>query len=168
MKKILTWFDEHIEEFLCVVLMSVMTIVIFVQVIMRYVFNNSLSWSEELARYIFIWMIYLGVSYGCKLQKHLKIDAALGLFPKSIRPIVRIIGDILFLIFAVYIVYTGFTYAAAQPTFNMHSTALKIPMEYIYSSTVVGYGLAIFRQVQAIIQHVKEFKQCEVLEVNKK
>ena len=158
MKKIFQWLDKYIEEALCVILMSSMTILIFIQVIMRYVFNNSLSWSEELARYLFIWLIYIGISYGCKMQKHLKIDAALYIFPKKLRPYVRLIGDILFTIFAIYIVYTGWIYSMQQPKYHMHSPALKIPLEYIYMSTVIGYALSIYRQIQAIILHVKELK----------
>lgn len=54
MKKLIHWLDEYLEISLCVALMSVMTVVIFVQVVMRYVFHNSLTWSEEFARYCFI------------------------------------------------------------------------------------------------------------------
>ena len=64
MKKILKFLNDYLEETICIILMSVMTIIIFIQVIMRYVMHNSLSWSEELARYCFIWLIYIGaVSY---------------------------------------------------------------------------------------------------------
>ena len=50
--------DEHLEDILLVTLLSLMSLIIFVQVIMRYLMRNSLSWSEELARYLFIWSIY--------------------------------------------------------------------------------------------------------------
>lgn len=159
--KILKWLDDNIELYLCVFLMSFMTLLIFVQVVMRYVFNNSLSWSEELARYVFIWLIYIGISYGCKLRKHIKIDAALYLFPKKARPYVVLIGDLLFIVFAVYITYTGFNYAMAQIQYDMRSPALKIPFQYIYLSTVVGFGLAIIRQIQAVIYRVKCLKSGE-------
>lgn len=159
--KILKWLDENIELYLCVFLMSFMTLLIFVQVVMRYVFNNSLSWSEELARYVFIWLIYIGISYGCKLRKHIKIDAALYLFPKKIRPYVVVIGDILFIAFAVYITVTGFSYSMEQIKYNMRSPALKIPYQYIYMSTVVGFGLATIRQIQTIIYRVKCLKNGE-------
>lgn len=155
MKKILKWLDENAELYLCVFLMSFMTLLIFVQVVMRYVFNNSLSWSEELARYVFIWLIYIGISYGCKLRKHIKIDAALYLFPKKVRPYVVLIGDILFIAFALYITYTGFKYSIAQIQYDMRSPALKIPFQYIYMSTVVGFGLATIREIQTIIYRVK-------------
>lgn len=159
--KILKWLDENIELYICVFLMSFMTLLIFVQVVMRYVFNNSLSWSEELARYVFIWLIYIGISYGCKLRKHIKIDAALYLFPKKVRPYVVLIGDLLFIAFAIYITVTGFAYSMDQIQYNMRSPALKIPFQYIYMSTVVGFGLATIRQIQTIIYRVKCLKNGE-------
>ena len=54
MKKILKFLNDYLEETICIILMSIMTIIIFIQVIMRYVMHNSLSWSEELARYCFV------------------------------------------------------------------------------------------------------------------
>lgn len=164
MKKILKWLDDNLELYICVFLMSAMTLVTFVQVVMRKVFNNSLSWSEELARYIFIWLIYIGISYGCKLRKHIKIDAALNLFPKKARPYIVILGDILFIAFAVYIAYTGVTYSLSQMQYGMCSPALKIPMEYIYMSTVVGFGLAFIREIQTVIYRIKCIKNGEEFE----
>ena len=161
LKKILKWLDDNIELYICVFLMSFMTLLVFVQVVMRYVFNNSLSWSEELARYTFIWLIYIGIGYGCKLRKHIKIDAALYLFPKKARPYVVLLGDILFIAFAVYITYTGFFYSMEQIQFDMRSAALKIPYQYIYMSTVVGFGLATIREIQTIIYRVKCLKNGE-------
>ena len=59
--KVMKWFDEYAEISVCVVLMSTMTVLLAVQVFMRYVMGASLSWSEEIARYLFIWLIYLGI-----------------------------------------------------------------------------------------------------------
>ena len=89
---------------------------------------------------MFIWLIYLGISYGCKLRKHIKIDAALHLFPKKIQKYVVIIGDIFFFLFALYIVVTGFNYCVAQAAVGKASSALGIPFQYVYSATVVGFG----------------------------
>ena len=164
MKNILHWLDEYLEISICVVLMSVMTLVIFAQVVFRYALNNSLSWSEELARFIFIWLIYLGVSYGCKQMKHLKIDAALYLFPKKIRPIIMIIGDILFLVFAVYQCITGYKLMMVQIQFHKVSSALHCPMWVVNAAAVVGMGLAAFREIQVILYRIKTHKEGVILE----
>lgn len=159
--KILSWLDEKFEISIAVFLMSLMTILIFVQVVMRKVFSNSLSWSEELARYLFIWLIYLGISYGAKIRKHIKIDAGLKLFPKKMRPYIVIAGDIFFFLFAVYIIYTGYQYVLMQAAYNKMSPALGIPYKFVYAAPMVGFLLTSIRQIQIIVYRVKSFKSGE-------
>ena len=55
MKKVLQWLDENLEEVLLVIALAAMAVIMGIQVIARYIFGASLSWSEELTRYIFIW-----------------------------------------------------------------------------------------------------------------
>ena len=105
--KALRFLDENIEKMLCVIALALMSAVIVAQVFCRYVLNSSLSWSEELARYLFIWMIYIGISYGVKLDKHICVDAVYSFAPKSIKRYYAIIGYLLFLLFAVAMVYFG-------------------------------------------------------------
>lgn len=164
MKKVLNWLDENLEKSICIVLMFTMTIIIFIQVIMRYVFQNSLAWSEELARYLFVWLIYIGISYGCKLMKHIKIDAGLKLFPKKIRPYVVIIGEILVLGFALYIVVTGFELVGMQIKLHKTSPALGLPLQYVNAAPMVGFALAAIRQMQAIIYLVQKVKKGDLEE----
>lgn len=152
--KLLKKLDENLEMYICIVLMSVMTILIFLQVVMRYVFQNSLTWSEEMARYIFIWLVYFGISYGARIRKHIKIEAALRLFPKKVRPIIVIIGDILFLVFAIYIVYGGGILVLKQFKLGQLSPAMHIPMWFLYSAPVVGFLFTAVRQIQAIIYRI--------------
>ena len=148
MNKILHFLNEYLEETVCVVLMSVMTIIIFIQVVMRYLLHNSLSWSEELARYCFIWLIYIGIAYGCKLMKHIKIDAALKLFPEKIRPYIVILGELLVIVFATYIVITGVQLTYKQMLYGKVSPALGLPLQYINIAPAAGFFLVIIRQIQ--------------------
>ena len=161
---VLQWLNDNFEKTVCAILMIVMALTIFIQVVARYAFNSSLSWSEELARFIFVWLVYLGISYGCKQMKHLKIDAALYLFPKKIRPIVMIIGDCLFLVFAIYQCVTGFQLMMVQIQFHKVSSALHCPMWVVNAAAVVGMGLAAFREVQVILYRIKTHKEGVILE----
>lgn len=161
MKKVWNWLDENLESVLCVVMMSVMTILIFVQVVMRYVFGNSLSWSEELARYCFIWLIYLGTSYGCRHMQHIKIDAALLVFPKKVRPYIVILGDLCVLAFAVYILITGIKLTELQILYDKKSPAMEISMICVNLAPVVGFALVILRQVQVIWKRIAQLGKGE-------
>lgn len=154
MKKIIHWLDEYLEITLCAALMSVMTLVIFIQVVMRYVFQNSLTWSEELARFCFIWLIYLGISYGCKIMKHIKIDAALKMFSPKMQPYIVISGELCVLVFAIYIVITGWELTLFQAALRKTSPALGLPLQYVNGAPVVGFFLAAVRTIQTIYHRV--------------
>ena len=158
MKKAIKWLDDYLEVSLGVVLMSLMTLIIFIQVIARYVLRSSLSWSEELARYLFIWIIYLGISYGCKLMKHIKIDACMSLFPKKARPYVELIGILIFLAFAVYVAVTGFNLTMKQIPLNRKSPAMGLPMQYVYAAPAAGMALSAIRLVQAVFGQIKKIR----------
>lgn len=161
MKKVVKWLNEYLEEILCVILMSIMTVIIFVQVVMRYVFHNSLAWSEELARYCFIWLVYLGISYGCKIMKHIKIDAALKIFPEKIRPYIVILGDLCVLTFSIYIVLTGCQFLIFQSSMGKVSPALQIPVQYVSAAPMVGFAFAVVRTIQTIIYRVNKLNKGE-------
>lgn len=77
------FLNEHLEACFIVPLMFLMSIIIFVQVVMRYVFHSSLTWSEEMARYLFVWLVYFSVAYTAKKEAHIRIDAAINIYPKK-------------------------------------------------------------------------------------
>jgi len=154
--KVLQWLDLNAEITINIFLMSFMVIILFIQVIMRRVFNNSLFWSEELARYMFIWLVYLGISHGARLRKHIKIDASLKLLPVKARPYMEILGDVLFLSFAVFVVFTAYRWVSLQLMLGQRSAALGIPMWVIFSAPMVGFTLTAVRQIQSVFFRIRE------------
>ena len=156
--KIFRLLDEYLEMGIGVFLILTISVVLSIQVFMRYVMGSSLSWSEELARYLFIWLIYIGISYGAKVMRHIKIDAGLFLFPKKLRPYVVIIGDILFLIFSITVVIYSTKLIQRQLMIGQTSPAMSIPMAYVYAAPAVGFALTAFRQIQTLIFRFKGLK----------
>lgn len=153
--KALRFLDENIEKMLCVIALALMSAVIVAQVFCRYVLNSSLSWSEELARYLFIWMIYIGISYGVKLDKHICVDAVYSFAPKSIKRYYAIVSYLLFLLFAVAMVYYGILVVGMQISSGQVSPAIGVPMQYVYAAPVVGFVLTAIRLVQKVIEAIK-------------
>ena len=76
MKKILHYLDEYLEEFLMVIFLIAMTLIMGIQVFSRYILGMSLSWSEEITRYLFIWSAFLSVSLCTRKCISIKIDQA--------------------------------------------------------------------------------------------
>lgn len=161
--KIIRWFDRHIEELLLTIFTAIMVAVIFVQVVMRQL-DNSLSWSEELARYCFIWLVYIGISYGVKKQRHIKVDVLLVILTQKWKVILNILSTVLFIVFAIFVVYYGYDIATKLLAFGQKSPALHIPMGLVYMATPVGMGLTIIRLIQNLITYFKVLLGKEVLE----
>jgi TRAP-type C4-dicarboxylate transport system permease small subunit len=155
--KIIQWLDKHIEEVLLILFSSVMVAVIFLQVVMRQ-FDASLSWSEELARYSFIWLVYIGISYGVKKQRHIKVDVILLLLKEKGQIIVTILANLLFIAFALFVIRYGFDIANQLLQFGQKSPANQIPMGLIYMATPVGMGLTLIRLIQNLISNVKALR----------
>lgn len=155
--KILKWLDRHIEEVLLVFFSAVMVAVIFLQVVMRQL-DSSLSWSEELARYCFIWLVYIGISYGVKKDRHIKVDVALLLLKEKGKIILTIISNLLFIVFAVFVIRYGFDIASQLLNFGQKSPANQIPMGLVYMATPIGMGLTLIRLIQNLIKHIKALR----------
>jgi TRAP-type C4-dicarboxylate transport system permease small subunit len=156
--KVLKWLDENLESTLLVILSVLTVVVIFVQVFMRYVLGSSLVWSEELARYAFIWLIYIGVSYGVKRQAHISVDALSMVLNRTGKFILEFAANIAFLAFAVILTYFGYKVAIEVTRL---SPAMGIPLMWVYLAPTVGFLLTTFRVLQRMSLQVKTFRTGE-------
>lgn len=132
--------------------LAIMVIVIFSQVVMRYVFNNSLSWSEELARYLFVWFSWMGVSAGLKDNEHLRVEfLAMALKKRGLvktNEILSIIVALIWLATTAIVAYYGVIVVASQASLAVVTPAMRFPVWLGYlaipaCSTVVGIRLII-------------------------
>ena len=147
----LKFLDEHFEAIVVVVLMVLMTVLIGVQVFMRYVMGASLSWSEELARYFFIWMTYIGVAYAVRERAHIKVTMLTDRLPAAINAWVPVFTGAIFAGFALFVMYQGWFFVEKIFRFGQKSASLGIPMGYVYLAPLTGFALVSFRLVQMMV-----------------
>ena len=146
MLKILEGFNsyaEKVEDFILQYVVVVMTLAIFLQVIMRYVFNNSLSWSEEFATFCFMWITWLGASNGVKKQSHIRILILVQKLKGKYFQLAMMAIDIVWLLFTFFLVKYGIVMVKMAYLHNRTSAALEVPMYLMYGSVVVG-GVLMF------------------------
>lgn len=154
--KIISFIDKHLEEILCAVLLAVMTIVIFLQIVLR-LLGLPLSWTEEIGRYMFIWLIYIGCASAIRKRKHISVEL-LDLFLKERgKFVLNIISNVVFLIFAVILTY--YSFFVVQRVTTQLSPAIRMPMSIPYSSVLVGSALMVVRLIQDTIARFKERKK---------
>ena len=144
-KKLVNGYN-HLEEKLLVFSLFVTVFLIFFQVIMRYVFNNSLTWSEELARYIFIWQCWLGTSLACRDKRHIKItiieDA---LKNERAKAAFRLIGHVAMIVFCGIVVVYGWEVCMQQIQLGRVTPATRIPMWIVYLSLPISNIAVLLR-----------------------
>ena len=150
--------DEYLEESLVVVMMLCMTVLIVMQIFMRYVVGASLTWSEELARYFFIWATYIGVTYGVKKNAHICVEAVTSNLPEKLRVIVYVLAQVIFLVFAIFVSVEGFVLSMKIFSFGQTSSSLGMPMGFIYLAPTVGFALVFLRLLQNIWRAVLELR----------
>lgn len=152
------FLDKHLEEILMVFLLSLMSILIGCQVFMRYVMNDSLAWSEELARYAFIWATYIGVACAVKRNAHICVEAAVNSLPSLYRHYAAILAHLLFIVFALMVMKEGYALTMKIFSFGQKSSSLGIPMGWIYLAPTVGFSLTILRLLQRIGIEIKTIR----------
>ena len=108
----------------------VMTVMIFLQVIYRYVLGDSLSFSEELARYMFIWSVAMGSALALKTRSHIGVELLVERLPKSLGVQAKVLACAISLVFYAMLIWYGFEMVGE--TMEQESAALELPMGYVY------------------------------------
>ena len=141
-------FLDNIERHISVIFIAVMFALVFYQVVLRYLFNSPNRWSEEAARYLHIYMIFICCSYAAKENAHIRIDAALNLYPKSLRPVIVVIGELVWIAFCVIVVIVSIRLTRSVARAGQYSVALRTPLWVFYAVIPFGYSLTIIRIIQ--------------------
>lgn len=148
MKKAIHWLDENLEECILMLLLIGMTLIMGIQVFSRYALGMSLSWSEELTRYLFIWCGFISVSYCSKKCLSIKIEQFVALFPRRGKAIFKVINHTFELIFFLYMIPYAWSYMMSAVASGQVSPACSIPMYYIQAAPFVSFVLVAIRILQ--------------------
>ena len=159
--RVIKWLDKHLEESILVVLLVMIACVMGLQVFMRKVMNSSLSWPEEFCRYCYVWTCFFTLAYTVRHGNMLRVTVVADLFPKTARKILFILINVLCLVvFSVFFIYS-IDVVKTLTIIGQTSTAMRLPMYLVYLCTVLGFGFASLRTVQAIFKQIKDFNVVE-------
>lgn len=140
-------FIDNFEEYFCVWTMAIMTLLVFVQVVMRYLFSNSLSWSEEMARFIFLWLSWIGASYAVKERSHFRVEMFANMVPGAARRYFEYFVLLIWFVFSFILACIGTELVIFIAETGQRSAAMELPMIWPYASVPVGCLLMCIRLV---------------------
>ncbi len=127
--------DRSVNWFLAI-LMFGMVIIVSAQVWYRFVLNDPLSWSEEAARYLFVWISFMGAAAGVRYQVHLGIDLLDKLLSPGAYRVAVVLVNLIIQIFLLVIIYWGFKILGVIQF--QESPSMHISMRYPYMAVPVG------------------------------
>ena len=143
--------ERHFEEAICCIALSVMSVCVFLQVIMRYVFGSALQWSEEVAAIAMVWAVYMGAALCVRERFHIRIMAGIMLFPRAVTRAFVILADLLAAGYCVFMLVVSWDYLGTLARFTSRTPSLGIDEFYPQSILILGYGLILLRIVQIYV-----------------
>jgi TRAP-type transport system small permease protein len=142
--------SERIVRYTLVGMVGVMTAIIIIQVFMRYIFLYSLSWSEEVARYLMIWVSFLGASLALKHGFHIGVEFVINRISGKMRGWINLIAKVGILVFLIYFTIGGFRVSWAVR--DQDSPALLFSMAYAYLSAPMGGLFMVIQLLHLMVE----------------
>jgi len=138
MERLLAQIDWLLDK-VTLTLLILLNLVVGLQIFSRYVLNHSLFWSEELARYMFIWLVFLSGAMVLRQDRHIQVTVFVDLLPAAVRGAVLILGDLLMLGFSLTVCVEGIR--LSRLVWTVLTAAMEIPWALVYLGIILGTGV---------------------------
>lgn len=145
----LTIFAKKLIEIISVAIMSVMSVMVFANVVLRYAANSSITSSEEMSRFLFVWLTFLAAILAYQENQHICVDFLVNKLGSAWRKLCKIIVDLMILGCSIFMAYGS--WLLTEIGMLELSPVTMIPMGYVYFSGVLGgCGIALVCTVKII------------------
>lgn len=158
-------FLDHLEEFLAVSTMLGASFLVFIQVVLRYLFHDSLFWSEEVARYLVIWCVFIGSSIAVREKGHATVDAIIAILPTAFKKLFFILASLAGVVFCIVLIWSGALVVSNVVGYGNVTPSLGISMAFPYLAVPVGGALMLYRFLQLLINDIKNLRSDNLIKV---
>ena len=152
MKKYAKLFLNNFELIFASLCVTATTLLVLMNVFLRYFMNTGIYWSEEVATMCFVWCIFVGSASAYKNGAHLGVDLLVKKLPKIPRAIVKLIVDILLIAINGYILYLSIKFVSTS--YQKPTAVLAISSAWVSSSLIVGFGLTTIYAIRDLIRDI--------------
>lgn len=145
-------FLDKAEESLLAFLLALMTLLTFVQVVLRYVFNTGLVWSLEATTYAFAALVLIGMSYGVRTKTHIAVDLFIRRMPPRVAVFVSLVALIICIAYAVIMLYGSSVFVSRLYQLGNMARDVPAPKWLLTATMPIGFTLLAFRFAEAAWQ----------------
>ena len=151
--------DDNAERWLLLIFYAMIVATIVVEVVRRFVLSYSSLWGEEIARYAFIYLAWVGASAAVKERAHIRIDVLLHYLSNRAKAAVYLLGDLCMLGLAVLALYTAIESLEISFKFGSVTHGLRISLAWFLAAVPLGFSLMIYRLGQSIWRDTRDLLQ---------
>lgn len=142
------------EDWVALVIFWVMALAVFLQFFTRYVLNDSYAWTEEIATYCLIGVVFIGASMCVRLSRHIQVDLIYRYLPRVLARTLSTMIDLIRIAFFGYAVNLVWVYIQIIGDESM--TTINFPKNYVYYAVLLGFVLMFARSLQVALQHLRQ------------
>lgn len=140
---------QNLEDLVASAFLIVTTVLVIINIIMRYILNSGLVWSEEVATGCFVWSVFIGAVAVFKHRGHVGVDLLVKRFPAVLQKAVRLITDLILVVLNGYMAYLSVLYI--QTSYTKMTPVLGVSSAYISSSVLIAFVLMTIYTVKFVI-----------------
>lgn len=155
---ILRNIDKNAERWLLLVFYVMLVITMAVEVLRRELFAFSSIWGEEIVRYSFIYLAWIGAAAAVKERAHIRIDVLMHYLGPRPKAVMYIFGDLVMFVVALVALYWSFETVLVSAKFGSVSHGLRISMVWFLMAVPAGFALMIWRLLQSFMRDLRSLR----------
>ena len=160
--------EKNIERWALLVFYTMLVVTMAIEVVRRELFAYSSIWGEEIVRYSFIYLAWIGAAAAVRDRAHIRIDVLMHYVRPRLKSLLYIFGDLVMMVVAVFAFYWSFEIVAVSWKFESVSHGLRLPMVWFLMAVPVGFGLMMLRLTQSLYRDFTDFRTGRALYAGKK
>jgi len=145
--------EHHPEDWLAFIIFWGMAVIVFLQFFTRYVLNDSFAWTEEIARYLLMWITFIGAAIAMRRGTHISVEVAHMFLPPRFVPVLNFTIDVLVVGFVGLLCWFSISITRLMGIQTM--TVFPWPMSIVYGGIALGCFLMLWRAVQRFFAHMR-------------
>ena len=156
--RLLHKLDKNAERWMLLVFYVMIVLTMAIEVLRREIFAYSSIWGEEIVRYSFIYLAWIGAAAAVKERAHIRIDVLIHYVGPRVKALIYIFGDLVMFIIAAIALYWSWETVHVSWKFGSVSHGLRISMVWFFMAVPLGFALMIVRLTQSFLRDISSLR----------
>jgi len=153
-----TKFDSNVERWALLVFYSMLVVTMAIEVLRRELFAYSSIWGEEIVRYSFIYLAWIGAAAAVRDRAHIRIDVIYQFCSNRVKGGLYLFGDLVMLCVSVVALWWSFDSVHTAWKFSSVTHGLRVPLALFLAAVPIGFSLMVYRLLQSIERDIRALR----------